>query len=287
MPEQLFQCPKCGQPNFTASGLRAHMKTNRCANAAITLDAETGSPLDTENLTLETSSAVSTADISAVNLLHRSAQLKAASAKEAAEEAARLAVIAGIRLIRIKEATPHGGWSALFSSADRRLTDSSAANGNHGCHFEFSDDTARRYIAAAESCLGKPGLPKASRKAIEALALADVPMIDEEGRKHLDAATNGKTLRQLYLDFGIIRPTADEAFMANRNTKGGPTGKRLSKLEAHALRKGDILGAYNRWMLEWDHMGRAGDLEWIDRPDLENLLAFLDSARTAVRTRLK
>jgi hypothetical protein len=161
-------------------------------------------------------------EIARANALHEAAQSTAATAKDLAERACQLAVVLGLRLQRLKDSTPHGEWEPLFDpksvTSDR---------------FAFSVETAKRYIRAARGALDRPGLPAAARKRIlafasESLDPVSVAALPSGLDQDLAAATAGQTLRQLYLDLGIVRASAAEI-------GGGGARPRSAEVEpAHA-----------------------------------------------------
>lgn len=196
--EVLHDCPDCGRKNFTAAGLKAH----RCkGGTAITVAAEVLPP----------EAAAPKAEIAACNALHTLVTGRAAEARRIGEMACYYAVLLGCKLRMLKEATPHGGWEALFASGARRLkSDGAAQSGTANANrlaFEFSSQTAANYMKAAERALKTPGLPVKAQKLIRTLAAEDeIPeTLPDDAAKALDSATKGQTLRQLYIDLGVMR----------------------------------------------------------------------------------
>lgn len=143
---------------------------------------------------------------------HRLVTEGATQAREIAERAAHNAVMTGLLLQRRRDATPHGEWEKLFINP-RSKGDAQMQN-----TFAFTSQTARNYIAAAEGALARPGLSGAARKRLLAMADADTfpAEPDQKLATDLAQATRGETLRQLYLDLGIIRAAASE--------RSGPQG---------------------------------------------------------------
>lgn len=169
-----------------------------------------------ELATMERGGLVDQAEVEVCNRLHTVAAGLAEEARLTAERACHYAVVLGLRLKRLKEQTPHGGWMGLFANGKE-------ANSKHVLNFGFSDQTARNYIRAAEGAINRPGLPVAKRKAIEALAAADTTELGNDHHEVLDLATRGGTLRQLYLDLGVIRAGATEK---RTERTPGPGGKK-------------------------------------------------------------
>lgn len=196
-----------------------------------TIDMETGAIIP------EAKSPPASA-IAAINALHRKAQAVAGEARAKTEEAAHLAILVGLRLRALRPTVAHGGWEKLFTSAARRLNGETpnkkpSANAQHVAHFEFSEASARNYISAAEGVL-EHRLTRKKALALQGLAGKDT--LAEADKKLLNEASRGETLRQLYLDLKIIRPTQAESMERNRNTKGGPTKAALAaKREAAGI----------------------------------------------------
>jgi len=155
-----------------------------------------------------TALSTTTAAVSQINALHHRATEKAVQAKTLAEDAAHLAVLLGIRLGELKESLPHGEFGKLFEMGE----------GNQG-GFDFSDRTARRYIAVTQGLIDRHQLSTIQIKTLSKIA-ADPDQITDKGRKMLAKLTDGNTLRQLYLDLGIITGMKDK--------KGGPGGARIA-----------------------------------------------------------
>lgn len=214
--EVLHDCPDCGRKNFTAAGLKAH----RCkGGTAITVTAEVLAP----------EAAAPKAEIAACNALHTLVTGRAAEARKVAETACHYAVLLGAKLNTLKAATPHGGWLPLFSPRSRAAVGRALPGGHlkddqitHGAKFGFSHDTADRYMKAAAGALKTPGLAAKARQEILTLAAAEeIPEeLPEAAAKALDSATKGKTLRQLYIDLGVMRAPATA-----KRGQGGDKGK--------------------------------------------------------------
>jgi hypothetical protein len=158
---------------------------------------------------LEVLAPAPVAEIASCNALHTLVTGRAAEARRIGETACHYAVLLGCKLKALKEATPHGGWLQLFSG--RKLSDRAPANSARA-EFGFSPDTADRYMKAASGALNTPGLAVKAQKVILALASEEeIPdTLPEAAAQALDSATKGKTLRQLYIDLGVIRAGATE-----------------------------------------------------------------------------
>jgi hypothetical protein len=173
-----------------------------------------------EVLPADSTTALSTtsAAVAEINSLHNLAQGKAVQAKALAEDAAHLAVLLGIRLSELKESLPHGEFGNLF--ADPK--EANATQIESVSHFSFSRRTAERYLAVSKGLIEKHQLSALQVKQLSRIAQAP-DQIEEKGRKMLTKLTDGHTLRQLYLDLGIISGPKDLA-----DKKGGPGGARTA-----------------------------------------------------------
>jgi hypothetical protein len=162
---------------------------------------------NTEHVTAEivptspTDLAISS-EIDEINALHDLAQADAQQAKQLAERACQNAVILGIKLETLKSRVPHGGWVPMFKDEDGK-------GSQIRTRFVFGIRTAQKYMLAAQGALSRPGLPAAAKKRLLALAAPDAQVTDQH-YDDLSKATAGQTLRQLYLDLGIIRAGATE-----------------------------------------------------------------------------
>ena len=155
----------------------------------------------------------------------------------AAKREGRLAVSCAIRLGRelciIKMHCQHGQWERLFSSAKNRVKLTLEPNDNHSCHFNFSQETARRYMAAwqrIDAELDNEDQCKLAMAIQETSASKPLPP------SLLGKAGQAETLTQMYLDLGIIsKPPAPakaqhETIQTNRNTKGRPVKPLADKM---------------------------------------------------------
>lgn len=202
-------------------------------------------------------------DVAVCNALHESATNHAEKARQEAEIACHYAVVLGLRLQALRAKCPHGGWEKLFP--DGR---SAAAKCDTVSHFNFTTRTAQRYIRAAEGALARNGLAAPVKKRLLALAHSPVQELSEAHHADLDKATQGGTLRQLYLDLGVIKGAAEEM------TATGGKAKETRLPEGQVRR--DILPAevYGEVM---DHfaalscIAERGDLTILSRPQLEDV----------------
>lgn len=156
--------------------------------------------LSAESLSLDTHALVAL-----INANHATAQQDADRARALGESAVRHAIVAGLQLMALRQQTPHGQWEGLFPSGRKRLK---SENGNHVSHLAFDSSTACRYIAVATKLVTKKLEPEQSRAL---MALAAGAEIVPESAALLEEITPLKTLRQVYLELGIVKPTPREA----------------------------------------------------------------------------
>lgn len=189
------------------------MKKPSSKSTAITVTAEVLPP-ETE---------APKAEIAACNALHTLVTGRAAEARRIGEMACYYAVLLGAKLNALKEATPHGGWEVLFTNGKAKKLKGGEVDSNpERSGFAFSSDTALNYMKAATGALKTPGLAAKARQEILTLAAAEeIPEeLPEAAAKALDSATKGKTLRQLYIDLGVMRAPATA-----KRGQGGDKGK--------------------------------------------------------------
>jgi hypothetical protein len=227
----------------TATGVRVFIKKLdlpadlAVASAAVeVLAPETVKPLDQGKL------------ISAINANHTAAQADAALAAAAGKSAVCRALVAGLQLIQLREATPHGQWESLFASAEKRLK---SPNVNHGCHLEIGFETARRYIAVATALVTKKLEPEQSQAL---MALATGAEADEAAQHLLDEITPPKSLRQTYLELGIVKPTPKEAAWLSAEPAADPAGEKPSATSK-------LRSAKDSARIDWFGTHKAGRVE--------------------------
>lgn len=211
MPQELVSCPVCHIPNFTPRGLKSH----RCKGG----DARNQKPETREETPCEiivaggTSLAApgldSSVSIPEINALHRSATYLSEKARDLGKQATMKAVLLGLKLAALKEQTPHGQWESLFASGMKRV---GKPNANHDSHLlDFDSRTAAKYIAVAANITSQR---LSSEQSAALMQLAERPLDDElplGELQFLEDVTPEKSLRQLYLSMGIVKPTVKEA----------------------------------------------------------------------------
>lgn len=168
------------------------------------------------------------------NYYHRSAQAAAA-------QAAHFAVLCGLELARLKVELSHvTNWQQWV-----------------GANCEFSYETGQRYIRVAEGIKGKA---LKSAQSAEAIALLETApsKLDSKGRATLvqtvGKVTEGDTLRQLYLDFGIIKATPKDNLKRGgaTHTRGSKPTRDLDAEDAEAT-VSDLLTSLARWFQSGSH----------------------------------
>lgn len=214
-----------------------------------------------------------------INGFHRRATTSAAAARAKAEEATHYALLAGTRLEQLRDSTPHGEWGHYFT--DRKnlgLTPNSAHIGQCA-EFEFSQDTATRYIETAKRLRMEQAMSGKAQKRL--ITIADAPELDDESREWLNKLTEGRSLRQLYLDLEIISAPAPKESPAKPALPSGPNKSvKQDRLE-------DARESFHTWRAVFDKLVKIGSLDDLDPDGLLALKDFLAGARDRVNARLK
>lgn len=223
--------------------------------------------------------AVVRVDIQDINLLHHQATGAAEAARAKAEEAAHFALLAGTRLEQLREATPHGEWGTLFSG---RKNPNSAQIGECA-EFEFSQDTAARYIEVAKRIRLERGMSGKAQKQLATIASA--PEIDDSAREFLNKLTKGQTLRQLYLDLEVITAPA-KADKPAKPEEAAPPVPAIRKSEKQAKLE-DAREWFHVWREKFESLVKIGALDDLDKPGLLEMKEFAATLRDRVNARLK
>jgi len=226
----------------------------------------TNKPIETEVLPPE--SGLSTATAEALhNQYHRCAQAAAA-------QATGYAILCGLELkqIRKKLAKPGkrsdlshssgGGWAGWVKD-----------------NCEFGAETARKYIAVADGVSGRIGA-----KLDGLMELAPSAMDTDQHQKLLKTvskSTQGQSLQQLYLDFGIIKanPTDNLRKGGATHTKGRGNTADLDEQDARALAN-EFIHLMAKWLNDGHH-------QHLPRKDVEHLDQQLLAARETLKPFLK
>jgi hypothetical protein len=215
------------------------------------------------------------AEIATINRYHQRATNAADEARSKAEEASHFALLAGTLLEDLQISTAHGEWGKLFTGREGRLLTS---NGNHGCHFDFSSETARKYIEVAKRIRAEQSMSGLAQKKLSAIASA--PEITDDAREFLSKLTKGQTLRQLYLDLDIITAPAP------KEKPEKPEKPRIEKSEKQD-RLEDAREYIFEWKEAWEKFVKRGHLDDLTPRDLEDLKEFQLSVRDRINARIK
>lgn len=154
--------------------------------------------------------------VSEANRLHQYATAQA----EMAVVAGKNAVLAVLRLGRLlkdlKASTVHGEWGKMFrgrknpnSAHVRNLT---ASNVNHGLHFAFSQDTAKRYMRCYQEAVARLGQDErpALDMGLDGEAVETLPELVKK------ATGNAVTPRQMMLNLQVVKDGSKSAAHAAR-----------------------------------------------------------------------
>jgi hypothetical protein len=164
-------------------------------------------PEDSSLLSSVSPSSVSDS-IQEINALHASATTLADQARALGETATRKAILLGLKLTALKEATPHGQWENLFASGARRVGKANVAHVQH--LLEFDHTTARRYISVAANLMSQRLSSEQSAALMQLAARPETTDLSPSEASFLDEVVPEKSLRQLYLSMGIVKPTKME-----------------------------------------------------------------------------
>lgn len=141
-----------------------------------------------------------------INALHTAATQLAEEARAKANAATSMALLIGLKLTALKAATPHGQWEKLFKSEEKGMRN---ANRKHVSDLiKFDVRTARNYIAVTAEVMNRR-LTAEQAQALQQIALAEQLAPAEAAL--LEEITPPESLRQLYLQMGIVKPTRREA----------------------------------------------------------------------------
>lgn len=230
-----------------------------------------------EIVTDDTALSTSAAEIHDINRFHRAATIKADEARQKAQEATHYAILCGTRLEALKASCEHGQWGKLFAKKPKNLTSNSAQNGECA-EFEFSQDTASRYIEVAKRIRIEQSLSGKAQKRLSAIAGENE--IADEDRDFLTRITEGRNLRQLYLDLDIITAPDKEPKQKTPPPAGPKKSQQQAKLE-------DAREWFHIWREDWRKLVRIGALDDLDRPGVVELKEFIATCRDQVNARLK
>jgi hypothetical protein len=247
---------------------------------------------------LATTPAAPTAAVSipSINTLHAAATQLAEEARAKANAATQMALVIGLKLIALKANTPHGQWEKLFKGAEKRVKES---NGVHGSHLDMTRDVARKYIAVATEITARRLSPE------QAQALQHIAASDQLGPAEaalLEEITPPETLRQLYLQMGIVKPTKKELHALTapqRPEKEEPTEPPapLSPAQRLALKRDEArsywfgttqpesigLGSFLMSVQQELNQPEQGRLHYLEKADLITMADLLSQLLTRVK----
>lgn len=211
-----------------------------------------------------------------INTYHRCAQAAAA-------QAVAYAILCGLELQKIREQVASKGGRPKNSPT--QIGEFSGGWENWiADNCDFSTETARKYMAVAEGVKGRLAQARVSK---ELGLIVDVApsSLDQAQRdtliKSVSKVTQGETLQQLYLDFGITKgdPHANLRNGGATHTKGSKSKRNLS-LEDAQEEATSILISLAKFL-------QGGNHQHLPRPDLEHFDQQLLSARETLRPFLK
>lgn len=237
------------------------------------------STLDSQPLEVVTGRSQTTA-ITEINQFHRRATGAADVARRASEEACHYALLAGTRLEQLRDSTPHGQWGNYFTDRRNPKLTANAAQIDECAAFEFSSDTALKYMEAAKRIRAEQSMSGIAQKKL--IAIADAPELDDTGRAFLDKLTAGRTLRQLYLDLEIITAPAPKEKPEKPEKEEPVIRKSTAQAKLEEARE-----FFHCWRADFEKMVRIGCLDDLDKEGLLQLKEFAATVRERVTARLK
>jgi hypothetical protein len=235
--------------------------------------------------------------IPSINTLHAAATQLAEEARAKANAATQMALVIGLKLIALKANTPHGQWEKLFQSDEKGMRN---ANRKHVSDLiKFDVRTARNYIAVATEITARRLSPE------QAQALQHIAASDQLGTAEaalLEEITPPETLRQLYLQMGIVKPTKKELHALTapqRPEKEKPTEPPapLSPAQRIALRRNEArsywfgstqpesigLGSFLMSVQQELNQPEQGRLHYLEKADLLTMADLLTQLLTRVK----
>lgn len=179
------------------------------------------------------------------------------------------AVVLGGLLARMKVASQHGEWKALFTKNDTCVV--------------FDQRTAQRYMKLHREVL------KRARK----LGTVDVELI-ESGRRdartleEIGKLSDADSLRQAYFDFGVVTPPKSHGFQASGNPDGRPAGEKETDPEAELVEARKLATyAKNKLCQDLSEFCDLGRHALLDKDDLAALEIVLRSSLDQVQAARK
>ncbi len=206
------------------------------------------------------------------NQYHRCAQA-------AAGMATGYAILCGLELQKVRSEVSKPGKRSDLPNASGGGWESWVQS-----NCEFSAETARKYIAVAEGIKGRLLQTELSKSLAIMCNVAPSALTDGNRAKLLKSVskvTEGQTLQQLYMDFGITKadPRANLKRGGATHTKGRGPSKNVNAQLAHD-EAADILQRLAKWIQSSQH-------QLLDLADLKHLDDQLLSARETIKPFLK
>lgn len=221
--------------------------------------------------------SLSTAPAAALhNQFHRCAQAAAA-------QATGYAILCGMELQRIRSEISLG-------QGRPKKTDTHVTVYSEGwekwveTNCEFGLTTAKKYIAVAEGVKGRLAQEKISKSILGLIDIAPSALADNDRATLLESVskvTEGQTLQQLYMDFGITKKDPRDNLRKGGAThhNGRPPSKNVDADIAHDSAV-EFLSLMAKWLMQGQH-------QLIEFNDLKHLDDQLLSAREIIKPFLK
>ncbi len=242
MSEELLTCPDCGQSNFLPRGLAAHRGNKTCL-------ARQAPESNTLTVVAPGTLTVMQPDVPLHNLYHRNGMLATA-------QGACWLVLAGVELLRQRDASTKRGArndlaTAVSSGWEKWVED----------NCEFNIRTAQRYIALAMNVKEKALKASFKTNLDSFLELLQTPAQNLSAAQQIQLLqsvhklTDGATISQLYLDFGITKKPQGSAGKGGDLGGGGASRQTKAELAIEEWEplviKLEILGLEER---TWGHL---------------------------------
>lgn len=176
------------------------------------------------------------------------------------------AVVLGGLLARMKEASQHGEWKALFGKSDTCVT------------FEYR--TAARYMK-----LHREVLKRAKKLGTVDVALIESGRRDARTLEEIGKLSDADSLRQAYFDFGVVSAPKSHGTSTIEDNRGvGKPQPVLSPDEAMAIRQQAAHDEFARIIIDLRAMLDTGRLPLVDLPALQEGKDILTSALRIINT---
>lgn len=180
------------------------------------------------------------------------------AARNAAAQMAMHAALAGLELLKVKKDLGHGAFGAFLET------------------LEFTDRTAQKYMMLAEGIRKRIEGKYESGSYLTLLDCAPSGLDKEQSdrlEKLLHKVTDGSSISQLYLDFGITK-----APQGSQTTGGGPGGsKPRAALSLPEQEEALRMHAREQWaLIDRGFFGYEDKFILLPRVDIEGQIALLE-----------